>query len=336
MKRAADLLEKVADFDNLRLAFWKAATGKRHANQVQIFAKNLDKNLLALRAQLISGEIDVGNYRYFKIFEPKERQICASAFHEQVIHHALMNVCHDRFERFQVFDSYASRKGKGQFAALERAKICTAKNEWFLKLDIRKFFDSVPHDVLKAQLARLFKDSAILRLFYSIIDSYEASPARGLPIGNLTSQYFANHFLAELDHFLKEKMRVKNYVRYMDDLVVWSNDKNFLKNCLTEIQFFVENELHCQLKPPLLNRTSLGLPFLGYRVFPNTMKLTTQSKRRFFRKMQFIENAYFSGEWDEKTCQNHALPLLAFVQKADSQALLTHFFEKINEKGRPP
>ena len=138
MKRPNNLLLRVADPDNLRLAAWKAAKGKRHAQEVMAWSARTDEHLSALREQVLSGQVAVGNYRYFKVFEPKERQICASAFGEQVLHHALMNVCHEHFERAQVFDSYASRKGKGTYAALERAKHYTNQHGWYLKLDVRK------------------------------------------------------------------------------------------------------------------------------------------------------------------------------------------------------
>lgn len=213
MKRANHLLEPISDPENLRLAFWKASKGKRYSSEVSEYGNGLEINLLRLRKQIMTAQVEVGDYRFFKVYEPKERQICASAFGEQVLHHAMMNVCHDYFERTQIFDSYASRKGKGTHAALERAKTFTRHSGWFLKLDVKKFFESVHHQVLKKQLERLFKDKQVLDIFCQIINSYEAHSERGLPIGNLTSQYFANHYLSGLDHFIKENLRIKKYVR---------------------------------------------------------------------------------------------------------------------------
>ena len=229
MKAPRRLIEQVADPDNLRLAFWKARIGKSNGNNVSAYRKELGKNLLLLREQILSGDVMVGNYRFFTIYDPKERQICAAAFSEQVLHHALMNVCHPIFERVQIYDSYASRKGKGVYAALERAQVFTNKNQWFLKLDVRKFFDSIHQATLKTQLARIIGDGKVLWLLYQIIDSYCTIPGRGVPIGNLTSQYFANHFLAELDHCIKEKLRIKAYVRYMDDFVLWHSEKQIYR-----------------------------------------------------------------------------------------------------------
>lgn len=316
MKRAKNLMPRILEPDNLRLAFWKASKGKRYTQEVLDFQKQLEPNLAALQRQITSGLIVVGQYRYFKVYEPKERQICASAFREQVLHHAMMNVCHPYFEQHLVFDSYASRKGKGVHAALARAKRFTKAHRWYLKLDVRKFFDSVHHATLKEQLARQFKDPRVLEIFGKIIDSYEASPGRGLPIGNLTSQYFANHFLSELDHHIKETLQIKAFVRYMDDMVLWHSDKAVLNHAFHSIREYVEIQLHGALKPEILAPSKRGLTFLGYRIFPDHVALARQSKQRFIRKFRKLEEKYDSGEWNEATCQRHARPLLAFLGHA--------------------
>lgn len=320
MKRANHLIPLIADPDNLRLAFWKARKGKNHAQQVEAYRSRLDKNLTALREQITTGLLDVGKYHYFRVYEPKERLICAAAFDEQVLHHALMNVCHEHFERHQIFDSYASRKGKGNHAAIARARSFTKQYDWYLKLDVRKFFETIHHGVLKAQLAHLFKERRLLEVFGKIIDSYEAQPQRGVPIGNLSSQYFANHYLSGLDHFIKEKLGVKVYVRYMDDMVLWSKDKAALKSALVEITAYIEGTLHCKLKPVQLQRCRLGLPFLGYRLLPYQTRLLQQSKQRFIRKLNIAEEYLESGEWCQATYQRHVLPLLAFTRHADTEA----------------
>lgn len=319
MKRANQLLPLIAESDNLWLASWKAAKGKRYAQSVLTYQENLEENVAELRQQILNHKVEVGDYRYFKVYEPKERQICASAFREQVLHHALMNVCHERFERAQIFDSYASRKGKGTYAALDRAKRYTRQYEWFLKLDVRKFFESIHHDVLKTQLAHLFKEPELLAIFFQIINSYEARTDRGVPIGNLTSQYFANHYLSGLDHCIKETSGIKAYVRYMDDMVLWAADKTTLKKALQGINHFMETKLQCTLKPAVLNRTKQGLSFLGYHIFPHYVRLLQKSKVRFIRKLQNIETHYQDGDWHEKACQQHVQPLIAFTTHADTK-----------------
>ena len=319
MKRANNLLPRIEETDNLRLAFWKASKGKRYAAEVLAYQAQLDERLLLLCKQIQEGVADVGAYRYFKVYEPKERQICASAFGEQVLHHALMNVCHDRFEKAQIYDSYASRKGKGTYAALERAQEFTRRYSWYLKLDVRQFFASIHHGVMKSQLARLFKEQRLLSLFFQIIDSYEAEPGRGVPIGNLTSQYFANHCLSGLDHYIKEELGIAAYVRYMDDMVLWHDDKEALKAACKAIDAYVSHQLRLALKPVQLNRCSSGVPFLGYRLFGSHRWLLQQSKRRFVRKINRALDAWDRLEMDDRRAAAHILPLLAFVKHADTR-----------------
>lgn len=317
MKRINNIINQVADPENLRWAFWKAKKGKNYTQQVVEFRDNLDSNLINLREQILTGQVEVGDYRYFKVYDPKEREICASAFREQVLHHALMNICHFYFEQAQIFHSYASRPGKGVHAALEQAKKFTRPHAWFLKLDVRKFFASIPHEVLKIQLEHLFKDYRLLDIFDKIIDSYRSSPGCGLPIGNLSSQYFANHYLTVLDHFIKEKLRCKAYVRYMDDMVLWHSDKDYLKAAKKAIENFVETTLKCTLKPPLLNKAERGLPFCGYLIRPGYVRLSQRSKKRFIKKMEYLYNQYDTGKWDEEICQRRALPLISFTEYAE-------------------
>lgn len=204
---------------NLELAFYKAQKGKVGRLEVAAYRKNLRPNLRKLQEQILAGEVEIGKYNYFTVYDPKKRQICAAPFAQRVLHHALMNVCHPHFEEKQIADSYASRVGKGTYAALERAKAFNRRYSWFLKLDVRKYFDSLDHSMIRIQLRRLFKDRLLLHIFDQITDSYCVEEGRGVPIGNLTSQYFANHYLSPADHFAKEKLKIKAYARYMDDMV---------------------------------------------------------------------------------------------------------------------
>jgi RNA-directed DNA polymerase len=330
MKRANNLFIKVVDPANLRLAMWKAAKDKRYAPKVYRWFENQDENLSALREELISSSYTSASYRTFLIYEPKERQIAAPAFRDQVVHHACMNVCDPYFESQQIFDSYASRRGKGTFACLDRAAQFHRRHAFFLKLDVRQFFGSIHHEVLKNQLARLFKDAQLLKIFGTIIDSYQNDPQRGLPIGNLTSQYFANHYLAGLDHYCKEQLRLKPYVRYMDDIVVWANDKATLINARDAIIEYVQSTLQQQLKPCLLQRSDRGLPFLGFLLFPHYRKLTQASKRRFYKKAKATHLAYLSGRYDSTTAARRLQSLTAFTRHADATQLRTYFWQELD------
>lgn len=329
MKRENNLIEKIADPSNLRLAFWKARKAKDGKMEVAEFRKALDKNLLSLRNELLSGNTDVGNYHYFIIFDPKERMICAASFRERVLHHAIMNICHANFEKFQIFDSYASRIGKGTYAALERAKCFHKEYKWFLKLDVRKYFDSIDHCILKQLLEKRFKDKALLQIFFQIIDSYQTALGKGLPIGNLTSQYFANHYLAVADHYIKEKLQVSAYVRYMDDMVIWGNDKNTLIHIGKEFQSFIESELSLTLKPFCLNSTDQVLPFLGYFLLPDKILLNKNSRKRFKSKLIHYSGKLQNDEWSQSEYQAHILPLIAFAKHANTFNLRRKYNELI-------
>ena len=329
MKRAGHLMEAIAADDNLRMAFWKAAKSKRAKADCQLFTENLDVELEELRGGLLAGDVAVGDYHYFTIHDPKERVICAASFRERVLHHALMNVCEPFLERAAVFDSYACRKGKGRLAAVERARHYAAGHGWFLKMDVRKYFDSVDHEVLRNRLNRHFKDSAVLRLFSQIIDSYATAPGRGLPIGNLTSQHLANDYLAPLDRFIKESLQRSAYVRYMDDFVVWGNSGCGMRSLCREIRGFLSETLKLQMKDNVaINRTAVGMDFLGYRLFPTALRLARRSKTRFARKFRRYEEAYLDGLWSEGQLQCRMQALLAFIIPAESRAFRATVFER--------
>lgn len=321
MKREGNLIHKIADIDNLRFAFWKARKGKDAKYEVIQYRKSLGENLLLLQKQILTNSVPVGNYHYFQVYDPKQRTICAASFLERVLHHAIMNICHNNFEKYQIFDSYASRISKGTYKAIERAQTYQKKYKWFLKLDVRKYFDSVEQNVLKNLLKNRFKDKRLLKLFSDIIDSYQTSVGRGVPIGNLTSQYFANHYLAVSDHYIKENLKVPAYVRYMDDMVLWSNNKTDLLQFGRELKQFISKELKLGLKPFCLNSGDKGLPFLGYLVFPKTIKLAKRSRKRFVKKLNSYNHNLAIGIWGQSDYQKHVLPLIAFTEKAQSLVL---------------
>ena len=328
MKRVGYLTDDIADLENLRLAFWKAKKGKAGKEEVIAFGANLDKNLLSLSEEISAGAVSVGDYYYFKVYDPKERLICAANFRERVLHHALMNVCGPVFEKFQIEDSYATRVGKGQFSALEKVKRWVRGGEWFCKLDVRKYFDSINHEILYKQLCNRFKDGRLLAVFRQIIDSYSAAPGRGVPIGNLTSQYFANLYLAYLDHFAKERLGVKRYARYMDDVVMLHSSKDKLMNYAKCVRGYCERELMLELKPVCLNVAEKGLPFLGYVLFPGAVRLSKSSKKRFLSKHERYAKKLRAGVWSQKEYARHAEPLFAFTRFADSLSLRRYAIDK--------
>jgi len=281
MKRQSHLLERIADLHNLYEAFYKAQKGKPSKPYVSAYREQLQENLQRLQHQIISGAVETGNYHTFTIYDPKKRLICATPFSQRVLHHAIMNLCHASFENHQLADSFASRTGKGTYAALDKARQYNRRYRWFLKLDVRKYFESIDHTILKQQLHRLFKEPPLLRLFEQIIDSYSTAGQKSVPIGNLTSQYFANHYLSVADYYAKVVIKAPAYVRYMDDMVLWHHDKEKLLVIGYRFQEFIARELLLELKPFCLNENRKGLPFLGYLLYNDQVRLAPRSKKRF-------------------------------------------------------
>jgi RNA-directed DNA polymerase len=332
MKRHNNLLHQIADIRNLELAFWKARKGKNGYPTVEKYRDHLSNHLTALSDNIINGNVKLSDYRFFKIFDPKERDICAAFFSDRVLHHALMNVCHPFFEKYQIFDSYASRIGKGTYAAIDRAASFQKRFRYFLKLDVRKHFETIDHQVMKNMLSRQFKEEKLLCIFDTIINSYSTQPGKGLPIGNLTSQYFANHYLAVSDHYIKEQLRVKAYVRYMDDMVLWSENKNELLHAGKQLDAYMTEELKLQLKPFCLNTSNRGLPYLGYLIGKNHIHLNQRSRHRLRVKMLTYESLRIDGVWQEGEYHRRITPLLAFAEKADSRKLREKIIHDIEKK----
>lgn len=320
-KRVGFLMDQIADPENLRLAFYKAAKGRQLKDEVKTYRNNLDSNLHLLHKQFLMGILPVGQYHYFTIHDPKERIICAASFNERVMHHAIMNICHPIFERFLIYDTYATRIGKGQFAALDRAKIYAKQYTWFCKMDIRKYFDSIDHSILFEKLQSIFKDPHLLELFRRIIESYSTKEGKGLPIGNLTSQYFANFYLGFADRFIKENLGVKAYIRYMDDMVFFGQCKHELLDIANRFSAFIDSSLKLIVKPLCLNCIEKGLPFLGYVVYSDNIKLNKNSKKRFIQKMKLYTDNLNNQMWNQTLYAKHVSPLIAFTQHANSAAL---------------
>ena len=319
MKRVGNLMERIAHPDNLREAFLRAARGKSTRPSVRAFRANLDENLSLMHRQLLDGTFRYGDYRFFTVYDPKRREICAASFPERVAFHAMMRICHPVFDDYQIFDSYASRIGKGTYAALDRAVHFARRYLWFAKLDVVKYFDSLDHEVMKNQLHGLFKDKMLLNYFDGLIDGYQgAAQGRGVPIGNLTSQYFANHYLSPADHYAKQTLKVPGVVRYMDDVLFFHDDKKMLKSMVDDYMSFVNEKLHLQHHPVVLNGTSRGIPFLGYVVRGNGLRLNLRSKRRFIAKMRNLTQELDDGRIDQEQYAMRAGCLLAFTDKADS------------------
>lgn len=324
------LFDKVVDFDNLMLAYTKARRGKHGKMEVRRFAGDVHGNICTMMHRLRENAFSVGRYHYFKIRDPKERIICAASFEERIFHHALMQVCHPYFEKHLTADTYATRVGKGGYAALEKALCGVTRYRYVVKLDFKKYFDSIDHQVLKRMLSRMFKDASLLRCFGQIIDSYHTTPGCGLPIGNLTSQYFANHYLSQLDRKVKSEWRVPFYVRYMDDMLLAADDKKILREAVAQMTDYAQRELRLTLKPAQYRLTAAGVCWLGYRLMPHRLCLSSRAKRRFIRRNKEYAYRYATGEWTDGEMRMHVQTLYAFV----AHACYKKFYIDCVKKGR--
>lgn len=323
MKRVGNLMPRISDIDNLYLAYLKARRGKRLKKEVLEFSSNFDENILNLKAALENDSVEVGQYRYFTIYDPKERVICAARFEERVLHHAIMNVCHEYFDRTLIDTTFATRKNKGVYAALDYARKSLKKYKYVVKLDFRKYYDSVVHEIVYDKLNRMFKDRDLLSLLSKILDSYEVSSGCGLPIGNLTSQYFANNYLSSLDHMIKEDLHIPAYARYMDDMLLACDSRTELKQAVSMVNDYAKTVLRLQLKPPIYRNSENGVEFLGYKVFYHHLELTGRSKKRYRKKLLDYEKKRLSGKWSETDYRRHVEPLVSFTDHAACHAFRT-------------
>ena len=330
MKRYGQLFEQITAFDTLLLAARKAWRGKQQRQSVGHFIFHLEPELLTLQEELCSGTYRMQPYRTFTIYEPKARQICAAAFRDRVVQHAICHVLDPLFERWSIHDSYTCRRGKGTHAAVRRAQQLARRWPYVLKCDVRKYYESVDHAVLKALLRRKFKDRALLTLLDGII----AHPlpfgttGQGLPIGNLTSQYFANLYLGELDHLVQDRLRLPGYVRYMDDILVFASEKPHLHETLATIRTFLHDTLRLTLKDEVtrLMPVTQGVAFLGFRVFPGLIRLDGRKWARVRRRVRQREAQYRCGMLEAEALQRALASMLGHIGHADTLATRRAFF----------
>lgn len=326
MKRAGSLFEKVVAFENLVEALYRAAQGKKLKGNVARYLLDLEKEVIQLQSELVEGTYHPRPYFQFTIFEPKKRNICSSNFRDRVVHHAISDVIEPYLERRFISDTYACRVGMGAHLALKRSQEFTRRYRHFLKCDISKYFESIDHARLKRLLSRIFKDSRLLALMDRIIDHGIplAPDGLGLPIGNLTSQHFANLYLGELDHFVKERIRAPGYLRYMDDFILFHDSKDFLNQAHKEVQGFLERELALKLKDKVtvLAPTSQGVPFLGCRVFQGLIRLQRKNLLRMRQKIVSRERSFIKGRISEDEMVKSLNSVVAHAQRVNATHLL--------------
>jgi len=257
--------------------------------------------------------------RRFRIRDPKPRIIHAPCFRERVLHHALMAHVGPALDRALVDDTYACRLGKGVLAAVRRAQHHGRRFPWYAKIDIRAYFASIDHAILLQRLARRFKDPGLLGLIARILDAHHTDPGKGLPIGALTSQHFANYYLSDLDRLLLEHGGVRGLVRYMDDLVWWGDSRDQVRRALAAARDYAAEALRLEVKTPIqVGRSSQGLMFCGYRILPGCLLLSRRRKRRYAECRKQWEDAYAAGMIDATTLQAGYSTALAITAHADA------------------
>lgn len=287
MKRLNNLFDRIISINNLYLADQLASRGKSKQYGVIVHKRNVEENLLSLQNMLIDKTYSTSKYTVFKVFEPKERDVYRLPyFPDRITHYAIMNVLEDMFVSVFTSDTYSCIKGRGIHAALYGVRNALKDKDgtkYCLKFDIKKFYPSIDHGVLKSLIRKKIKDKDLLWLLDEIIDS-----APGLPIGNYLSQYLANFYLAYFDHWIKESKKVKYYFRYADDIVVLSSDKNHLQELFKECNKYLQEHLKLEVKGnyQVFPVEARGIDFVGYVCYHTHTRLRKSIKKRFARAVK--------------------------------------------------
>ena len=322
-KPAKNLWSKFLEWENFMQAAYKASKGKRYHWEVLRFKTNLEENLLRIREQLISHTWYPGSFRTFMIYEPKERMIHAPIFGDRIVHHALVQVMGEYFERRFIDHSFACRVGKGTHAASECLShmLRSASARWgnpvyVLKADISKYFPSINHDILLKIISRIIGDKEILLVIERIVKHASCIDGSvGLPLGALTSQLFANTYLDQLDHYIKDEIGMQYYVRYMDDFIILHNNKQELWNILTGISDFLISELHLTLNAKTrIFPHSHGIDFAGYRHWPNYKLPRKRNLRQARRRFMHYSMMYEEGRLDIESVRSSVASFVGYIK----------------------
>jgi len=319
--------DDIISVENLLEAWKEFLRGKKKKQDVQEFQADLMHNILSLHHDLVSQTYCHGRYEHFKIADPKPRDIRKASVRDRLLHHALYRRLYPYFDRAFIYESYSCRIGKGTHNAMNqfrRFAYQVSKNHtrtcWVLKCDIRKFFASIDHQILFSILERHIADKNILWLLREVVESFP----KGLPLGNLTSQLLVNIYMNEFDQFIKHTLKAKHYIRYADDFVLLSHDKQHLEQTLRYIVVFLLEELKLELHPDKVSIQTFasGVDFLGWVHFADHRVLRTTSKRRMLRRLQ-------EKNGNEETRQSY-IGLLKHgnTKKLQAEVLLRHDFKR--------
>lgn len=321
MKKIRNIYEKICDFENLYQAYLEARKCKRYRQDVLQFSANLEENLIQIQNELIYKTYKVGRYREFFVYEPKKRLIMALPFKDRVVQWAIYRQLNPIFDKQFIYDSYACRVGKGTHKAADRLQYWLRQvarkptKYYYLKLDITKYFYRINHQILMEILQKKIDDPDLIWLLDTIIncedtkfglpldtDPGECAPEDrladvGMPIGNLTSQMFANLYLNEVDQYAKHELRLHYYIRYMDDIIILHYDKKYLHAIKDDIERFLNDNLALQLNGKTAIRPiSCGIEFVGFRIWPTHRKLKKKTALKMKHRLKYLQKAYARGE----------------------------------------
>ncbi len=339
MKTYNNIWDSVVSFENMLCAYRKAAKCKRYHSEVLAFSENLEENIIQLQNELIWHQYRPLPPRQFVIYEPKKRTIFAPVFRDRVVHHAISNEIEPLIDRRFIYDTYACRLEKGPQRAIMRlqhhAQMALREWDcyWAFKGDIKSFFPSINHIILKQLLQRIITDKNVLGLLFQIIDSYGDI---GLPIGALLSQLFANLMLDPLDHLIKEQLRCRYYVRYMDDFIVLAKSKDDARSIGREITYFIEDTLLLAINPKSsIIKGTTGVGFCGCRVWPSHIVPVRGSFRRSVRHIRKMAKLYNNGTISLDRFKASLMSFLGHYKHMNAQHSIQSVLDKMVLKGGP-
>lgn len=336
MKRKTGLMEKICTMTNALLAYRKAKRCKRYRPEVLAFEAEREENISKARRELKDLTYIPGEYKVFKVWEPKERIIMALPFYDRVIQHMIVNLIEPIFESRFIYHSYACRKGKGSHRAskqltrwLYNLEVVQGKSVYVLKADIHHYFQSINHEVLKNEIRTYIKDKDLLVILDRIIDHNGIFPdGVGIPVGNLTSQLFANVYLHCLDMFVKHELHAEYYMRYMDDFIIISENLEQLKQWQNEIEIFLREKLKLELNPKTtIVYAKNGVDFVGYRHWNSVKKVRKDAMRRLKRLMKNFKDGMITEEYFDKSFVSR----IGSMKHADTYNLVQEFTNKAKE-----
>jgi retron-type reverse transcriptase len=339
MKIYIDIFSKIVSTENLFSAWDKFKSDKQKKQDVQQFEWELEKNVFQLHRDLASKSYRHGPYISFYIQDPKQRRIHKAIVRDRILHHAVFSILNPIFEPTFISNSMSCRIDKGAHKGIDILDGMIRKISqngfkpcFILKCDIKKFFETVDHSKLLSILRRRIKDKDVIWLLEEIIESFSSQYSniffkKGLPVGNLTSQLFANIYLNEFDQFIKQNLRIKNYIRYTDDFVIISTEKNYLEKLIPQIRYFLSEELHLELHPKKvsIHKFNQGVDFLGYKTLPHYRVLRTKTKRRIFKKLKKRVSEYRAGKITEQTLTQSLQSYLGVLSHANAYDLSNEF-----------